>query len=116
MITSRFSSLTKAESLIHNQTTKRFQTTTTTQEPSTLPLKPPKKVNYKVAERNFYDTHAFVKCLVENDFTQKQSEELCELFKDIVNYIADDIRNECVTKNGQVEKIFNGLSFLILFV
>ena len=56
-----------------------------------------------MSERGFYDTHAFIKTLVESgDFTPVQAESLCSLFKDITNYVADDVRNECVTKSGQV--------------
>jgi hypothetical protein len=76
------------------------------QTPSLVSSQQPKfskKVNYKVSERGFYDTHAFVKTLVESgDFNQQQAESLCLLFKDITNYIADDVRSECVSKSGQV--------------
>ncbi len=76
------------------------------QQPSLVSSQQPKfskKVNYKVSERGFYDTHAFVKTLVESgDFNQQQAESLCTLFKDITNYIADDVRSECVSKSGQV--------------
>lgn len=55
-----------------------------------------------VAERGYFDTHSFIKSLMVNGFTQQQAEQLCALFKDIVNYIAQDIKKECVTKPGQV--------------
>lgn len=55
-----------------------------------------------VAERGYFDTHSFIKSLMANGFTQQQAEQLCVLFKDIVNYIAQDIKKECVTKPGQV--------------
>ena len=60
-----------------------------------------KKTNYEVSERGFYDTHAFVNTLTESKFTNEQSETLCMLFKDIVNFISNDIRKECVTRPGQ---------------
>ncbi len=70
---------------------------------SQQPAKPPKKVNYRVSERGFYDTHAFIKTLVETgEFTTTQAETLSSLFKDITNYVVDDIKTECVTKSGQV--------------
>jgi len=55
-----------------------------------------------VAERGYFDTHAFVSVLLQNGFTQQQAESMCHLFKDIVNYISEDIKKECVTRPGQV--------------
>jgi hypothetical protein len=55
-----------------------------------------------VAERGYFDTHAFVGILLQNGFTQQQAEVMCHLFKDIVNYISEDIKKECVTRPGQV--------------
>jgi hypothetical protein len=60
-----------------------------------------------VAERGYYDSLAFVKSLTESGFTQSQAEQLCFLFKDIVNYIAEDIKKECVTKPGQVSFFYH---------
>lgn len=60
-----------------------------------------KRGTRKVVEKGFYDTHTFINSLVEHKFTQEQAEQLCFLFKDITNYIADDIKNECVTRTGQ---------------
>lgn len=54
-----------------------------------------------VAERGYFDTHAFVGILLQNGFTQQQAESMCHLFKDIVNYISEDIKKECVTRPGQ---------------
>ncbi len=59
-----------------------------------------------VAERSYYDTYEFIQSLVAKGFTQAQAEQLCFLFKDIVNYIAQDIKKECVSKPGQVCLIF----------
>ena len=63
-----------------------------------------------MAERGYYDSLAFVKSLTESGFTQSQAEQLCFLFKDIVNYIAEDIKKECVTKPGQVSKLCSYLN------
>ncbi len=54
-----------------------------------------------VAEHSYYDTHAFINSLMQNGFTQQQAEQLCLLFKDIVNFISEDIKKTCVTKSGQ---------------
>jgi hypothetical protein len=62
-----------------------------------------------VAERSYFDTHSFVKSMQQNGFSENQAEALCSLFKDIVNFIAQDIKKECVTKPGQV----NMLLFLL---
>jgi hypothetical protein len=66
------------------------------------PTIPTKRAGRKVVEKGYYDTHSFINSLVEHEFTQEQAEQLCFLFKDIVNYIADDIKSECVTRSGQV--------------
>lgn len=54
-----------------------------------------------MAERSYFDTYDFIQSLIQKGFTQEQAEQLCILFKDIVNYIAQDIKKECVTKPGQ---------------
>ena len=64
-----------------------------------------KMVREKVAERGYFDTHAFINTLLQNGFTQQQSEIICHLFKDVVNYIAEDIKKECVTRPGQVSYV-----------
>ena len=68
-------------------------------KPTTLSAQKSRKV---VAERSYYDTYEFIQSLVAQGFTQAQAEQLCFLFKDIVNYIAQDIKKECVSKPGQV--------------
>lgn len=59
-----------------------------------------------VAERSYFDTYEFIQSLTQKGFTHQQAEQLCVLFKDIVNYIAQDIKKDCVTKAGQV-KLFS---------
>ncbi len=49
-----------------------------------------------VAERGYFDTHSFIKDMMQSGFTQEQSEELCRLFKAIVNYVAHDFKTECL--------------------
>lgn len=55
-----------------------------------------------VAEKSFFDTHLFINSLVSNGFEPRQAERLCELFKEIVNFVATDIKRDCVTKAGLV--------------
>jgi hypothetical protein len=64
----------------------------------------------KVTEQSYFDTHVFVNALVNSGYTNKQAEQICYLFKDITNSMAQDIKRECVTKSSQV--IF---FFLIIF-
>lgn len=80
-----------------------------------IPTGNTKRASRKVVEKGFYDTHSFINSLVEHKFTQDQAEQLCFLFKDIVNYIADDIKNECVTRSGQVIFKFNLLDLMSPF-
>ncbi|CAF0746264.1 unnamed protein product [Brachionus calyciflorus] len=54
-----------------------------------------------IAERSYFDTHLFVSNLMDSGFTQHQAEQLCVLFKEIVNFISQDIKKDCVTKTGQ---------------
>ena len=63
-----------------------------------------KMVKSVVAERGYFDTHAFVGALLQNGFTQQQAEIVCLLFKDVTNYISEDIKIECVTRPGQVNQ------------
>lgn len=53
-----------------------------------------------VAEKSFFDTHLFINSLISNGFEQRQAERMCELFKEIVNFVATDIKRDCVTKAG----------------
>lgn len=80
-----------------------------------IPTGNTRRATRKVVEKGFYDTHSFINSLVEHKFTQDQAEQLCFLFKDIVNYIADDIKNECVTRSGQVIFKVNLLDLRPLF-
>lgn len=64
-----------------------------------------KKSRNIVAERSYFDTHLFVSSLMENGFNQQQAEQMCSLFKEIVNFVSQDIKKDCVTKSGQVIKI-----------
>jgi hypothetical protein len=57
----------------------------------------------KVTDGSYFDTHAFVNALMSSGFTQKQSEQICYIFKDITNSMAQDIKKECATKPSQVE-------------
>ena len=61
-----------------------------------------KMIKSVVAERGYFDTHAFVGALIQNGFTEQQAEIVCLLFKDVTNYISEDIKKECVTRPGQV--------------
>ena len=62
-----------------------------------------KKSRSVVAERSYFDTHSFISELEQNGFNRQQAEKMCYLFKEIVNYVSQDIKKECVTKSGQVE-------------
>jgi hypothetical protein len=55
-----------------------------------------------VTDNSYFDTHAFVNALMSSGFTQKQSEQICYIFKDITNSMAHDIKKECATKPSQV--------------
>jgi len=54
-----------------------------------------------VAEISYFDTHAFVKQLESTGFSNAQAEEMCMLFKEVVNYVSTDVKKQCVTKPGQ---------------
>ena len=58
-------------------------------------------VRTKVAERGYFDTHQFIANLTNNGFSLQQAEVVATLFKEVVNYIAEDIKKECVTRPGQ---------------
>lgn len=67
------------------------------------PISPQQKAKAFIAERGYFDTHLFIKDLTNNGFTPEQAERLCNIFKELVNYIVHDFKTECVTKAGQVK-------------
>ena len=69
-----------------------------------------KKSRSVVAERSYFDTYSFISELEQNGFNRQQAEKMCYLFKEIVNYVSQDIKKECVTKSGQVEDILLSLN------
>jgi len=72
-----------------------------TDSPSVPPMSAQQKAKAFVAERGYFDTHLFIKDLTANGFTDQQAEKLCHIFKEIVNYVVQDFKTECVTKAGQ---------------
>ena len=57
----------------------------------------------------------FIKELQNEGFTPQQAESLCKLFKEVVNYVVNDIKNECVTRSVQVCRFEVNFIFCILF-
>ena len=92
-----FPNRTFATSLVSKSQTDQSQTT----QPVVKEVLTKKMVKTLVAEKGYFDTHGFISTLTLNGFTQQQAEVLCHLFKDIVNYISEDIKKECVTRPGQ---------------
>lgn len=80
----------------------RIQINFMPQDPKVYESLSAKKSRNIVAERSYFDTHAFVSSLMENGFTLQQAEQMCNLFKEIVNFVSQDIKKDCVTKSGQV--------------
>jgi dTDP-D-glucose 4,6-dehydratase len=57
-----------------------------------------------IADHSYFDTHSLIKNLIRNgEFNEKQAEKMCELFKEVTNYIARDTKKYCVTRAGQVD-------------
>lgn len=79
------------------------------EEPHTQTTKPSLSAQVSrniIAQRSYFDTHLFVSQLESSGFNRQQAEQLCALFKEIVNFISQDIKKDCVTKSGQVGFLF----------
>ena len=43
----------------------------------------------------------FINTLVKSGFTPLQAENMCYMLKDVIGFVAQDLKKKCVTKSGQ---------------